>query len=240
MAKCHWVLVLLAVGTLSALVSALVNAAENKEIKDWGTIADPDKDCTIKEQKGTLAVTVPATSHDLGVEHRLLNAPRVLRKVSGDFTAQVLVSGRVEAEPPATLPDRLPFMGAGLLLWQDENNYIRLERASLVIPMGNREYYASFELRKDGKVIHFGDSTDFPLLNKDQYLRLERRGDNILAAVSEDGKKWASLNPMKVEFPKNLQVGVAAVNTSAKVLEVQFKSFKVTQKAQAAEKGGNK
>src|SRR2546430_16518317 len=119
MAKYHWVLVLLAVGTLSALV----HAVEDKEIKDWGTIADPDKDCTIKEQKGALAITVPATSHDLGVEHRLMNAPRVLRKVSGDFTVQVLVSGRVEAEPPATVGDRLPFMGAGLLLGQAENHH---------------------------------------------------------------------------------------------------------------------
>jgi regulation of enolase protein 1 (concanavalin A-like superfamily) len=236
MAKCHWIMVLLAAGTLSAVV----NAVEDKEIKDWGTIADPDKDCTIKEQKGALAITVPATSHDLGIEHQLMNAPRVLRKVSGDFTVQVLVSGRLEAEPPRTLKDRLPFMGAGLLLWQDENNYIRLERASLVIPMGNREFYASFELRKNGKTVRSADSTDFPLLNKDQYLRLERRGENILAAVSEDGKKWETLNPMKVEFPKDLQVGVAAVNTSAKVLDVQFKSFKVTQKEPAAEKAKNK
>ncbi len=236
MMKCRWIMVLLAVG----IVSALVNGLEDREIKNWGTIADPDKDCTVKEQKGALTITVPATGHDLGVEHQLMNAPRVLRKVTGDFTVEVLVSGRVEAEAPATLTDRLPFMGAGLLLWQDENSYIRLERACFVNRMGNREYYASFELRKDGKVDRFADSTDLPLLNKDQYLRLERRGDNILAAISEDGKKWVSLNPMTVEFPKDLQVGVAAVNTSAKVLDVQFKSFKVTQKGQAAEKGGNK
>jgi len=44
------------------------------------------------------------------------------------------------------------------------------------------------------------------------------------------------MNPMKTEFPKDLQVGVAAVNTSAKVLDVQFKSFKVTPKEQAPEK----
>jgi len=236
MVKCRWIVVLLAAG----IVSPLVNGLEDREIKNWGMIADPDKDCTIKEQKGALTITVPATGHDLGVEHQLMNAPRVLRKVSGDFTVQVLVSGRVEAEPPATLADRLPFMGAGLLLWRDESNYVRLERASFVNPMGNREYYASFELRKDGKINRFADSTDLSLLNKDQYLRLERRGVNILAAVSEDGQKWVSLNPMKVEFPKDLQVGVAAVNTSAKALDVQFKSFKVTQKGQAAEKGRNK
>src|SRR5713101_4601125 len=183
MAKRHWIMVLLAVGAFSPLA----NAFDDQEIKNWGTIADPDKDCTIKEHKGALTITVPATSHDLGVEHQLMNAPRVLRKVSGDFTVQVLVSGRVEAEPPATLADRLPFMGAGLLLWQDESNYVRLERASFVNPMGNREYYASFELRKDGKINRFADSTDLSLLNRDQYLRLERRGVKIHAAVSEDG-----------------------------------------------------
>jgi regulation of enolase protein 1 (concanavalin A-like superfamily) len=233
MAKSRWIMVLLVAGVISPRVHGL----EDQEIKNWGTIADPDKDCTIKEQKGTLTITVPATGHDLGVEHQLMNAPRVLRKVSGDFTAQVRVAGRVEAEAPGTLSDRLPFMGAGLLLWQDVNNYIRLERASFVNPMGNREYYTSFELRKDGKIDRFADSTDLPLWNKDYHLRLERRGDNILAAISEDGKKWMSLNPMKTELPKDLQVGVAAVNTSAKVLDVQFKNFKVTQKEQAAEKG---
>jgi len=163
MAKCRWIMVILVAGA----ISSRVNGLEDQEIKNWGTIADPDKDCTIKEQKGTLTITVPATGHDLGVEHQLMNAPRVLRKVSGDFTVQVLVGGRVEAEAPGTLTDRLPFMGAGLLLWQDENNYLRLERASFVNPMGDREYYASFELRKDGKVDRFADSTDLPLVNKD-------------------------------------------------------------------------
>jgi regulation of enolase protein 1 (concanavalin A-like superfamily) len=213
----------------------LINAVDVQKTKSWGTIVDPDKDCKIQAEEDTLTITVPSTAHDLGVEHDLMNAPRVLRKVSGDFTAQVLVSGSVAAEGPGTLTDRLPFKGAGLLLLQDENNYIRLERASYLDPMGNSFHYASFELRKNGKIDRFALPTDLPLADKDTYLRLERSGDKIDAAASEDGKKWRSLKAMTVEFPRNLQIGVTAVNTSSKVFEIRFKDLKVTQKSDKSE-----
>ena len=219
----------------AASLLAWANAGEDqkkRELKGWGTLVDPDGDCEIEQAKGTLTITVPATAHDLGAEHNQMSAPRVLRKMSGDFTAQVLVTGTFQPQGPGTLPDRAPFNGAGLLLWQDENNYIRFERASFVRDGDNRSYYASFEQRKDGQTVRFAEATDLPLRDEDTYVRLERRGDEIHASASHDGKEWQSLEPMKVELPKDVKVGVAVVNTSAKPLKVQFKEFKVTPKDQ--------
>ena len=230
MFRCHFALLLVAAGCLLACGCAAGDRKERK-IKGWGTAIDPNGDCTIEPDNDTLTITVPGTAHDLGVEHGQMSAPRVLRQVKGDFTAQVLVAGTVRPEGPGTLQDRLPFNGAGLLLWQDDNNYILLQRASFLTPQGFRSFYASFELRKDGEVERFAASSDLSLADQDTYLRLTRRGDKISAAASQDGKEWKSLEPKTIKLSRDLQVGVAAVNTSRKPFKVRFKNFKLTPEA---------
>ena len=60
---------------------------------------------------------------------RLQNSPRVLSRVGGDFIAEVKISGWLPGRVPAsTIPGRLPYHGAGLLLIKDQDNYISLHR----------------------------------------------------------------------------------------------------------------
>src|SRR4051812_23154191 len=56
-------------------------------IEGWGDVIDPEGDCRVGLEKGTLTIAVPATSHDLSVEAGNMKAPRVLRGVDGDFIA---------------------------------------------------------------------------------------------------------------------------------------------------------
>src|SRR5438309_1058286 len=77
---------LVCIGTLAA-----GGEKKPKEIKGWGKVTDPDGDCTFKEDKGKLTITVPAGFHGLHPK-RAMNAPRVLREVEGDFTATVKVT----------------------------------------------------------------------------------------------------------------------------------------------------
>ncbi len=124
---------------------------QRQTLKGWGVVVDPDGDCQIGLEKETLTISVPAKMHDLSIEVDNMNAPRVLREMEGDFIAQLKVSGKVRHTGNRTSEHYFAYHGAGLLLWQDERNYIRLERASV-----NREgegvfHYANFELRKDGK-----------------------------------------------------------------------------------------
>ena len=63
------------------------------------TVTDPDKDCEVRLSGDKLSITVPATNHDLSPA-RGLNAPRVLKKVNGDFIVQVKLTA--DFKPGAT------------------------------------------------------------------------------------------------------------------------------------------
>ena len=85
------------------------------------------------------------------------NAPMTLTEVEGDFAALVEVTG--EINPGSTMPkDRqghtLPFtfQSAGLILYQDKDNFVRLERAgSVIIDNLQPVHRLIIEAVKDGK-----------------------------------------------------------------------------------------
>jgi regulation of enolase protein 1 (concanavalin A-like superfamily) len=203
--------------------------AERPWVTGWDKPVDPDKDCKFLRDKGTLTIEVPGKDHDLGIERNLMNSPRLLRDVESDFVAQVLVSGMFQPSQGSTSNERIPFVGAGLLLMASEKTYIRLERAALV-KGGQTKTYANWELREDGKWVLIGAEAVQPLEDKPTHLRLERKGDKLLASVSHDGKEWKELNPLEVKLPGKLKVGVAAGGTSMDVFAPRFEQFQLRQK----------
>jgi regulation of enolase protein 1 (concanavalin A-like superfamily) len=198
-------------------------------VTGWDKPVDPDKDCKFIRDKDTLTIEVPGKDHDLGIERGLMNSPRLLRDVEGDFVAQVRVSGTFKPSQNSTSNERLPFVGAGLLLMADERTYIRLERAALQF-QGDVKTYANWELREDGKWVQAGEATVAPLEDKETYLRLERQGDKLRASVSHDGKEWKEIKPLEVRLPAKLKIGVAAGGTSMDVFAPRFDQFRLTQK----------
>jgi hypothetical protein len=81
-----------------------------KTLAGLDKITDPDNDCQFRS---TITLTVPNTNHDLN-PRRGMNAPRLLKKVTGDFTVQVKVTSDFKPGNASTGPGR-PFNGAGLL-----------------------------------------------------------------------------------------------------------------------------
>ncbi|RPI14381.1 MAG: hypothetical protein EHM65_04670, partial [Acidobacteriales bacterium] len=77
---------------------------------------DPQGDSrmSLDERGGFLRITVTGY-HDLWPANRTYNAPRLMREVQGDFTVETKIDG----------PNR---WCGGLLVWKDQNNYVRLER----------------------------------------------------------------------------------------------------------------
>jgi regulation of enolase protein 1 (concanavalin A-like superfamily) len=216
-----------AVLVLGSGVCVAAPVPENKsEINGWGQTIDPDKDCKFQAEKGGLTIVVPGKDHDLGIERGVMNAPRVLRPVEGDFIVQVKVSGKFEPGDPVT-DQRAAFNGAGLLILKDDRNYVRLERATFHRG-GDPTIYTVFEVRKDGEIERFAQGDDFKLeADKDTYLRMERRGDKIFGAVSQEKDKWHYMAPRPVELPKELKVGVGTVNTSKTEFAPRFDEFKL-------------
>ncbi len=209
-------------------VSAFVQI---KTLKGWGEVIDPDRDCSIKVEKKKLFITVPGTLHDLNPRNGKINAPLVLQNVTGDFTVQVKVSGEFQPGEQTTAPKSHAFNGAGLLLWQDEKNYIRLERNVWIGDDGKLTCFPPLlEQCKDGEyAILNGASTTEPFFkSRSTWLSIKRSGEKILARLSHDGKEWTNVNEFTFALNQNVRVGIAAINTSNKPFVVEFEEFKLS------------
>lgn len=220
----------------AVLIAASVVAAagladtEPVAIDGWGRVTDPDRDCKLTAEKGKLTVTVPGTNHNLNPAVGM-NAPRVLREVEGDFTATVKVTGEFDPGETASLPGGGPFNGAGLLVWADDRNYLRVERDIWWVPEIKKHacYPPLVEYYKDGEYQDTDPpgTTDEFFKGKSTYLRVERKGKMVTASYSHDGKKWTAAKEVAVDLPRKVRVGVAAVSTSAKPFAVEFEGFEV-------------
>jgi regulation of enolase protein 1 (concanavalin A-like superfamily) len=206
---------------------ALSQSPPPQTLKGWGVAVDPKGDCRIGLDGEKLKIEVPGTKHDLSAEASDMNAPRVLRDIEGDFIVQLKVSGNVQHAGDRTSDRYAAYHGAGVLLWQDDRNYIRFERAAVAQENGQAFHYANFELRKDGERAS-GNHAQIP--DQDTFLRLERRGGKVLAAVSQDGVRWESLEPIAVEFPGRIRLGVDAINTSTEPFKAEFSEWEVYKK----------
>jgi regulation of enolase protein 1 (concanavalin A-like superfamily) len=216
--------------TLTLLAAAFACAAgpdpePNPFQSGWDKPVDPDRDCKFKVEKGGLTIELPGKDHDLGVERKVMNAPRLLRDVEGDFVAELRVGGSFAPSAGSTTTERVPFVGAGLLLILDDNTYVRLERAAL--RRGEVKTYTNWELRRDGKWELSGTTDVKPLTEKHTHLRLRRKGDRLLGAVSEDGKDWTELSPLEVKLPAKVKLGVAACTTSSEPFAPHFDRFRL-------------
>ncbi|HEX5269710.1 MAG TPA: DUF1349 domain-containing protein [Gemmataceae bacterium] len=201
----------------------LVEAAPPAALPGWGEAFDPDGDCTVTPQGQALSISVPATAHDLSAELGQVNSPRVLQEVDGDFSVRVKVCGSLRPTGAPSIPGRVPFQSAGLLLWSDEGDYVRMERAALNRG-GAVQSYAGFELRADSLMAGAQSS---PLPDQDAWVRLERRGNQLIGSVSTDGRQWTSLRPINITFPGKVRVGIAVVNAAQQALTVRFEDFQV-------------
>jgi regulation of enolase protein 1 (concanavalin A-like superfamily) len=190
-------------------------------LADWGRRFDPDGDCTFNVQSGALTIGVPPTPHDLSIERARTNAPRMLREVDGDFRFQVKVCGDIHPMATGSVPGRLSFQAGGILLWSDESNYVRFERAAF-----NRNEkittYTAIEARVNGRQ---GGAGTLGIPDQDTHLRLERRGNQLRAFVSADGESWRPQKSIEIDLPPKVQVGVAVVNAAQQPLQVRFEEL---------------
>lgn len=202
-------------------------------IEGWGTVTDPLGDCTIKGEKQKLTVTVPGGTHDLNAQVGGMDAPRVLQSVEGDFTLEVKVTSKSKAGQRPAADNTPAFSSAGLLIWQDDKTFIRLERNKWWVE--EAELYACYppliEYHHDGLFLETNPAPTWAGFFKGEstWLRLERRGDTVTASYSHDGETWATVRQMKTNLAKQLRAGVVVVNTCTKDLTVEFDELKMTK-----------
>jgi regulation of enolase protein 1 (concanavalin A-like superfamily) len=206
--------------------------ARTSRLSGWGVATSPDRDCQFFTADGALLIHVPGgpRPHDLAAEIGVVNAPRVLQKVKGDFSVQVQVDGRFTPGSESMLSGRTAYNGAGLVVVFNEANVVTLARAVLQRTNGGPMPYANFEIRTNGSVERLGVETETPVaLDKPLFLRLERRGQKINGAVSSDGIEWNVLEPKQLPstWPRDLQVGVVAISTSREEFNPRFSKLRL-------------
>ena len=181
---------------------------------DWGDVIDPDRDCrvVVESERNRATISVPGTPHILSAEIARVNAPRILRDIKGDFDVRVRVMGTGHPGGRATTTRYAPYHGAGILIWQDQENYLRLEIAA-DLQRGKIRPYVNFEYRKDGAL---AVSCGRNIVDGSTHLRLKRRGDQLYAAFGPDGDRWTSFSPLSASLKERLNVGVSAINTATK------------------------
>ena len=185
--------------------------------------------CGIKtEGDSKLTMIVPGTNHDLN-PRRKMNAPRLLKRVAGDFTVQVKVTSDFTPGDTSTGKGK-PFNGAGLVVWENEDNFLRLERNAYWV-MGSLFCYPPLiEHWRDGK---YAGVNAGPVLAEDffegrsTWLKLQRQGKRMTASMSDDGEEWTFTKEFSVDFPEDVSVGIQALNTSDATFTVDFEEFQL-------------
>ncbi len=205
---------------------------ELRETGIWGDAIDPDRDCKfeLEPREDKVRISVPGKTHILSAEIARVNAPRILRDIKGDFDVSVRVAGTRQPGGKPTTNLYPPYHGAGLLIWQDEDNYVRLEIAADLYYRKPRPY-VNFEYRERGAL---AASSGIRNTDGSNQLRLRRRGDEIYASFGPEGLRWTSFSPLIAKLNDRLKVGVTAINSSTKPLTAELEGFQVAASPGAA------
>jgi regulation of enolase protein 1 (concanavalin A-like superfamily) len=139
-----------------------------------------------------------------------LNAPRMLQSVTSDFTATTYVTGSFTSAN---------YRG-GMVLWKDQNNFIRLEK------YGNNQvlFYT---------IIGGTEAYTPPVsttTSNNLYLRLQKTGTTITAFYSSDGSSWTTISSYTYSSSDPLQIGLFAINadSTASSFSADFDFFHIT------------
>jgi regulation of enolase protein 1 (concanavalin A-like superfamily) len=148
-----------------------------------------DSSYSLTANPGHLRLFTPDNNHDL-YPYANLNAPRVLQYINGDFVVTTKV----------TINPQYNYQGAGLLIWQNVNNFVRLERTLV-----------------DGVDMWFNiggnhAGIQIPYFNQSVYLRFQRSGSSITASYSTSGLSWTTVSTVDFPSVSTLQVGLSLTN----------------------------
>lgn len=185
-----------------------------------GALIDPIGDSKASLADGIFTIGVAAGPHIFDPLREIVDAPRALTEIDGDFTAEVKVLGDFR---PGTVPLKglfFTFQGAGLLVWHDKDNFVRFERAAAYT--GDQLQWIYLESCKDGKP---SKPTNIKVRNGAVTLRLERRGNAINYTYSFDGKTWLKADHIATTLPSKVSIGISANNVSPRPFSARFTDF---------------
>jgi len=161
----------------------------------------PDANLSIAD--GAVTMDAPEGS-DLYEDY--VDAPRLLRPVSGDFVAQTDVSAQ---------PSQF-YQGAGLVLWAGADQYARVER-------GYDQYgEVIFEYKDKAphkRVLEPGPSAAASDADR-VVLEIARAGETVSGRWRPESESdWLELGSITMDLPGDVQIGIAVLNRAQRNAE---------------------
>jgi regulation of enolase protein 1 (concanavalin A-like superfamily) len=135
----------------------------------------------------------PAQEADLWPEKNL-DAPRLVVTVRGDFVAQTRVDLAGAAESYA-----------GLLVWQDEQHFARLEIRTHRLPESRAGLELAACVAGRFRMVGRGNCDRQPM-----WLRVERAGEELRGLCSADGEQWLACGSVRMPCREGEVVGLTA------------------------------
>lgn len=174
--------------------------------------ADQGAPSAYETKGGSLRITIPS-GKDLFGENR--TAPHLVKAVDGDFQLET----RVKFDPKES------YQGAGLLIYSDGENYLRLERAFGGTGGGGSG------IRLDSRTTAGYDPITTPDRAETQAsavdLKILRLGKTFTAFWrADENAEWKEVGEFVSDFPETVLVGIIACNTGA-VIPVEFQYIKL-------------
>ena len=152
---------------------------------------------------GVLKLKIPS-GKDLFGENR--DSPRLLKAITGDFEIET----RVKFAPKNS------YQGAGILIFRNDNNYLRLERG--YGGTGGGEDGIRFDKREDETYEPIVTQEKFPTSAGEVELKFRRVGKDFTAFWREAGKtEWIEVSKVSTNYPETVQIGLIGVNTSDEI-----------------------
>ncbi len=203
-----------------------------KQMAMWSCETNLSDGVKMHHKPGTTTIDLPAgLPLNNAPQYDLFNAPCALVKVDGDFLTSVEVGntfdpgGEGVMVPNGKRPLPFSFQSAGLLIWQDERNFVRFERnkrSDGKIAMTNQ---ILVEVYKNGKsvAVHYLD-----IREQEIALAAIRRGGTLTLYFALPPDKLAKFYDMAIDFRKDVFVGVAAANLSKREFHAKLEDFRLT------------
>jgi regulation of enolase protein 1 (concanavalin A-like superfamily) len=178
---------------------------------------DPNEDATysLTQRPGYLRLTVPDGNDLAGVAN--FDAPRLLIPQSGNF----MLETSLEFDPQEM------YQGAGLLVWQNEDTFLRLEFG--YGGMGSEIKNIAFLMQEQGDLI-LVESVELADATKKVELRLQRLGKQFNAWYRLSGGIWQKAGSTELAISQTIEAGIIQVTQyTSTSISSDFDYFRITK-----------
>jgi beta-xylosidase len=161
---------------------------------------------------GKFKLTIPG-GKDLYADN--YGAPHLVKNITGDFQ----IEARVKFDPKSN------YQGAGLIVFNDAKNYIRLERC--FGGTGGSGSGVRLDSRKNDEYLPISTPDQAATEAGEVDLKIIRMGKKFIAfwRLNEEGE-WKEIGELASDFPDTVRVGLIGVNTSDEIT-AEFSNVKL-------------